>query len=56
MKRDFKRCYVFIEKQIVRHFVRYSKSLSTPAPLPFYANQIITPFLNSRISANHDKG
>ena len=25
-------------------------------PLPFYANQITNPFLNSRISANHDKG
>ena len=24
-------------------------------PLPFYATQIINPFLNSRISANHDK-
>ena len=26
------------------------------APLPFYATQIISPFLTSRISANHDKG
>ena len=24
-------------------------------PLSFYATQIINPFLNSRISANHDK-
>ena len=24
-------------------------------PLPFYATQIINPFLNSWVSANHDK-
>ena len=34
-------------------FVQYSKCLSYP--FPFYATQIINPFPNSRISANHDK-
>ena len=45
-KRDF-----IIEKQIGRHFVQYTKCLSIP--LPFYATQIINPFLNQLISANH---
>ena len=26
-----------------------------PNPLPFYANQLSNPFLNSKISANHDR-
>ena len=32
-------------------------TLISPPPhfLPFYATQIIKPFLNSMISANHDK-
>ena len=30
--------------------------MSYPTPLPFYATQIIDPFLNSIISANHEKG
>ena len=47
----FKR-YLIIDQQIARHSVQFSKCLSTP--LPFQATQIITPFLNSRISANHD--
>jgi hypothetical protein len=40
-----------IEKQEARPFVQYAN-----APLPFYATQIINPFLNSGISPNHDKG
>ena len=34
-------------------FCAYSESLSNP--LPFKTTQINKPFLNSRISANHDK-
>ena len=49
IKRDF-----IIEKQIARHFLQYSECLSKP--LPFYATQIIEPFLNSKTLANHDKG
>ena len=48
LKRDF-----IIEKQIAWHFVKYCECLSYP--LTFYATQIINPFLNSRIPANHDK-
>ena len=48
-KNDFK-----IEKQVLRHCVQYSECLSIP--LPYYATQIISPFLISMISANHDKG
>ena len=29
--------------------------MSLPPPSPFYATQIINPFLNSRILSNHDK-
>ena len=42
-----------IEKQIARHFVYYSGCLLNP--LPFYATMIISPFLSSSISANHDE-
>jgi hypothetical protein len=35
-------------------FVQYSECLSYP--LSFYATQMIYPFLNSSISANHDEG
>ena len=46
--------YSIIDQQIARYFVHYSEYFSSP--LPFYAIQIINPFLNSRISAIHDKG
>ena len=45
--------YVIIDKQLAQHYMRYSECLSNP--LPFYATHIIDPFLNSRISASHDK-
>ena len=38
-----------LDQQIARHFFFTN-------PLPFYATQIINHFLNSRSSANHDKG
>ena len=34
----------------------YALLESLPNPLPFYTSHIITPFLNSRISANKVKG
>ena len=46
--------YFMIDQQKARHFVHFSEYLSTS--IPFYATQIIKNFLNSRISANHDKG
>ena len=48
-KRDF-----VIEKQIARHLCNTMNVFQTT--LPFYATQMINPFLNLRISANHDKG
>ena len=45
--------YFIIDQQIAEHFVHYSKYLSKP--LPFYATEMINPFFNSRISANHNK-
>ena len=42
-----------IEKQLLHLIMKYTHCLSHP--LPFYATQRINPFLNSRISANHDK-
>ena len=39
--------------QLQRENIKYIKYLSYP--LPFYATQIISPFLKSRISANQDK-
>ena len=47
--------FSIIDTQIARHLVQYCECLSNP-PTPFYASQITIPFLNSRISANHDKG
>ena len=47
-----------IDQQIAQHFVQYSESLSTgppPTPQLFYEKQKNNPFLNSRISANHNK-
>ena len=41
-------------KKIAQYFVQDSECLTNP--LPFDATQIITPFLNSRISVNDDKG
>ena len=46
--------YFIIDQQIAWHFVHFSECLSNL--LPFYATQIINSFLNSRISADHDKG
>ena len=46
--------YFIIDQQIVRHFVQYCECLSNL--LLYYATQIINPFLNSRISANPEKG
>ena len=43
-----------IDRQIARHFVHYSECLSKS--LPFYATQMINPFLNLRILVKHDKG
>ena len=43
--------YFMIDQQIVQHFVHYSECLSNHPP--FYATQIISSFLSSRISANH---
>ena len=53
-KHNARKIYFIIDQQIARHFVQYSECLSHP--LPFYATQIINPFPNSRISANHEKG
>ena len=51
-KRDF-----MIEKQLPRLIMKYTKYLAYPSSLhlPFYATQIINPFLNSRMSAKNDK-
>ena len=38
----------------MRNFTQYSEWFSIP--LPFYATQIVNPYINLRISANHDKG
>jgi len=48
----FKKKNFIIEKQIAWHFVKYSENLSTPL---VHVTQIIHPFLNSRISADHDE-
>ena len=45
--------YSIIDQQVAPHFVHYSECLSNP--LPFYATQIINPFLTLRISANKNK-
>ena len=46
--------YFKIDQHLVRHFVNYVECLSsTPS---FLCSQIIIPFLNSRIPANHNKG
>ena len=45
--------YFIIDLKIAQYFVQCSESLSNP--FPFYATQIINPFLIARISANHDK-
>ena len=42
-----------IEHQLPLKIMKYSKYMS--CPLPTHAIQIINPFLNSRITANHDK-
>ena len=47
--------YSIIDQQIAMHFVQYDKCLSNPPSL-LHATKIDNPFLNSRISANHDKG
>ena len=43
-----------MEKQIARHLCNTANIYQTP--LPFYATQIINPFLNPIISANPNKG
>ena len=43
-----------IEYQQTCKDMKYGKCLSYP--LPFNATQIINPFLDSMISANHEKG
>ena len=45
--------YFIIDQQIARHFCNTVEVFQTP--LSFYIIQIINPFLNLRISANHDK-
>ena len=47
----FKR-YFMVDQQILQNFVQYIEGLSNS----FYASQIIDIFINSRISANRDKG
>ena len=42
-----------IDQQTVQHFVQYSDVFQIP--LPFYETQIINPFLDLSISANHGK-
>ena len=42
-----------IEDQLLGQIMKYTKCLSYP--LPFFANWLNNPFLNLRISANHDK-
>ena len=42
-----------IEYQLPRTIMKYSKCLSYPTSI--LCNQMIIPFLNSSISANHDK-
>jgi hypothetical protein len=42
-----------VEKQLPCWIMKCTKCLSFS--LPFYATQKISPFLNSSISANHDK-
>ena len=48
----FSKRYSIIDQQLARHFVQYSEWLTIS--LPFYATQIIDPFLTLRISANPD--
>ena len=46
--------FFIIDQKTARHSVQLGECLSNP--LPFYANLIIAPFLNSWIpTANHDK-
>ena len=45
--------FIEIEKQTARYFVQNSECPSNPPP--FFTTQRINPFLNSRISTNHDK-
>ena len=44
---------ILIKYQLPRGIMKYNKCLSYP--LPFYATQMINPFLNSRLLVNHDK-
>ena len=41
-----------IEQHLVRYFVFYDECLSNPPT--FLCSQVITPFLNSMISTNHE--
>ena len=49
IKNGMAKRYFTIDQQNPRHIVHYGECLSTPTP--FYATQIINPFLTSRISA-----
>ena len=46
---------ILLEKQITRHFVWYRKCLPNPVFLLCNSN-LINPFLNSIILANHERG
>ena len=46
--------YLKVDQHLARHFVYFGECLSNP-PL-FLSSQIITPFLNSMIYTNHEKG
>ena len=46
--------YFIIDQQRAKHFCNTVNVFQTP--LPFFATQIVNTFLNSRISANHNKG
>ena len=46
--------YFKIDQHLARHFVYFAECLSSPPPFP--CSQIITSFLNLRISINKEKG
>ena len=46
--------YFKIDQYLARHFVYYGECPSYPTP--FLCSQITTPFLNSFLSTNHEKG
>ena len=46
---------IMIEKKVPRGIMYEKQQMSFISTLPFYATQMINPFLNSRISVNQDK-